>query len=108
MDVRPTDNLQQTNNAIPACAGRAILVAVIVIAAALAAIGGAVLMSGGARAIAPLVRSRGTRPRAVVDRTPWDLGVIESGEQFGHVFTVCNQGDGPLSSRRAQSFAHVR
>jgi hypothetical protein len=81
----------------PAYLRRAVSAAVIVIAAIAAAVGAAVLMSGGTRAVAPLLPSHGARPRAVVDCTPWDLGVIESGEEFAHTFTIRNEGNGPLT-----------
>ena len=48
MDVHPTNPVQPASNGGLACLRRGVLVAVIVIAAAMASIGGAVLMSGGA------------------------------------------------------------
>jgi hypothetical protein len=38
-----------------------------------------------------------THPKAVVDQTPYDLGVIESGEEFQHTFIIRNEGQSPLT-----------
>jgi hypothetical protein len=88
--------MQQTNHEGLARLRRGILAVVIALAAIAAAVSAARLWRGGASATAPRLPHR-AGPRAVVDCTPWDLGVIESGEQFTHVFTICNQGDAPLA-----------
>ena len=41
-------------------------------------------------------RSVPSDPEAVVERTTWDVGEIESGVQFGHTFEVRNAGGAPL------------
>ena len=65
--------------------------------AVIAVVGAAVLLCGGTRAVAPLLWARDARPKAVVDRTPWDLGLIESGEEFRHTFVIRNEGQSPLT-----------
>ncbi len=35
-------------------------------------------------------------PQAVVDKTPWEAGVIATPEEFEHTFVVRNTGDAPL------------
>lgn len=35
-------------------------------------------------------------PKAVVDQTPWELGVIESPDEFQHTFVIRNEGDASL------------
>ena len=90
-------NMRQTNRESLAYIRRAVSAAVILIAA----MAGCHRRSRAAvrrhAAVAPLLPSHAARPRAVVDQTPWDLGVIESGEQFTHAFTIRNEGDGPLT-----------
>jgi hypothetical protein len=35
-------------------------------------------------------------PKAVVDRTPWEAGVISTADEFEHTFVLRNTGDAPL------------
>jgi hypothetical protein len=42
-------------------------------------------------------------PKAVIDRQDWDLGIIESPQEFAHAFVIRNQGDSPLMLRRGPS-----
>lgn len=44
-----------------------------------------------------------TAPKAVVDRTPWEAGVIESLDEFKHTFVIRNEGNAPLTLRRGES-----
>lgn len=41
--------------------------------------------------------------KAVVDKTPWDAGVIESPEEFEHAFVIRNEGGAPLTLRLGES-----
>jgi hypothetical protein len=42
-------------------------------------------------------------PIAVIDRPDWDLGIIESPQEFAHAFVIRNQGDSPLKLWRGPS-----
>ena len=42
-------------------------------------------------------------PKAAIDRQHWDLGIIESPEEFAHAFVIRNQGDTPLKLSRGPS-----
>jgi hypothetical protein len=42
-------------------------------------------------------------PKAVIDRQDWDLGIIESPEEFAHAFVIRNNGDSPLKLWRGLS-----
>jgi hypothetical protein len=45
----------------------------------------------------------GGGPRAVVDKTPWELGVIDLPEEFDHKFVIRNEGTAPLQLRQGPS-----
>ena len=47
-------------------------------------------------------------PKAAVDRQHWDLGIIESPEEFAHAFVIRNEGDTPLKllARPEHLFVH--
>jgi hypothetical protein len=48
-------------------------------------------------AYSPAARGDQSRPRAVVDYTRHDFGVVFAGEQIFHVFTIRNEGSAPLT-----------
>jgi hypothetical protein len=73
------------------------LIAATSVVIVIAAVGAAVMLCGGTRAVAPLLHGRDAPPKAVVDRTPWDLGLIQSGEEFRHTFVIRNEGQSPLT-----------
>ena len=81
-----------------------VLAAMIVIAMFGAAAGVAVLHSYSSDTIAiRLGNILRTGPKAVVDRQDWDLGIIESPEEFAHAFIIRNEGDLPLKLSRGPS-----
>ena len=61
-----------------------------------AAIAAAVLFSDGTSTASHHPAKR-PGPRAVVDKDSWDLGPIESGEEFGHTYVIRNEGDQSLT-----------
>jgi Protein of unknown function (DUF1573) len=86
---------------------RTLIVALIVMVALVtfgAAAGAAIMHSYSSNSLAVrlgnLLRSG---PKAGVDRPDWDLGLIESPEEFTHAFVIHNQGDMPLKLSRGPS-----
>lgn len=66
----------------------------LVLATALAAIGAAVALGlVGRRGLGSQAQAS---PKAVVDQSPCELGVIESPEEFHHAFVIRNEGESPL------------
>ena len=43
------------------------------------------------------------KPLAVVDKTPWETGVIEKLEESDHTFVIRNEGDAPLQLRAGKT-----
>lgn len=62
----------------------------------LLAFGVLVLAAIGTLLVLTVVKQRSLGPKAVVDGNPWDLGVIESGDEFQHTFVIRNEGRSPL------------
>jgi len=55
------------------------------------------LFSAALMTFGPGARAYQGRPKAVVDYTRYDFGVVFTGEQLFHVFSIRNEGSAPLT-----------